>query len=165
MAESVGTKVSETTSDAINDTAKVRANSLNIVATIPWTKTIGRKTATVVRVEAKIAIPTSDTPLIAASTLEYPSKRCRWIFSKATILSSTKRPIARVSPPKVIILIVIPMKYRIVNVAIIAMGIAVAVIKVVRILWKNMKTTITAKIPPKIASFSTVSIDFLISTD
>ena len=66
LEESNGTIVNETTRDDIKENATVSANSLNNWAVIPWTNTIGKNTATVVRVDAVTAKATSFAPVTAA---------------------------------------------------------------------------------------------------
>ncbi len=62
--------VSATTNDANNENVTVNASSLNKMDVTPSTKTIGKNTATVVKVDAITAIETSFVPSLAASALE-----------------------------------------------------------------------------------------------
>ncbi|MPM79416.1 hypothetical protein SDC9_126449 [bioreactor metagenome] len=72
-----GTRVRETRREAKSDMATVRASSLKIFAVMPSIKTMGRKTATVVKVEAVTAMATSSAPFRAASAGGSPSRRIR----------------------------------------------------------------------------------------
>ncbi len=67
---------------------------------MPSTKTMGAKTATVVRVEAVIAPATSPTPRIAAFTGLSPSSRQREMDSSTTMALSTNMPTPRARPPR-----------------------------------------------------------------
>ena len=131
-------KVNETNKEAKRERVTVIAKSLNIVPTTPSTNTIGINTATVVKVDAVIAIPTSEAPSIAASSLEYPSEFKRNIFSSTTIALSTSIPTARANPPSVSIFKVIPLKYKSIKDAIKDIGIDSPIIRVVLIFFKNI---------------------------
>ena len=99
---STGITVSETSSEASRATVTVIANGAKSCPTKPPTSAIGAKTATVVRVDAVTAPATSRTPVedrVAASSSPY--SRCRLMFSSTTIESSTTRPTAMVSAPRV----------------------------------------------------------------
>ncbi len=99
--DSTGMTVSETSSEASSATVTVTANGMKICPTKPPTRAIGAKTATVVRVEAVTAPATSRTPVMMASRLASPYPRWRLMFSSTTIESSTTRPTAMVSAPRV----------------------------------------------------------------
>ncbi len=98
---STGTIVRATSSEASRASELVMANGRNSSPTWPPTSASGRKTATVVRVEAVIAVATSRTPVSTASDRRCPSPRWRWMFSITTMESSTTRPIAIVRAPRV----------------------------------------------------------------
>ncbi len=70
--DSTGTTVSETSSDASSAAVTVRLNEPNSSPTMPPTRPIGRKTATVVRVEEVTAPATSRTALRMASWRSSP---------------------------------------------------------------------------------------------
>ena len=59
---------------------------------MPSTKMMGRNTATVVRVEAATAPPTSVVPATAAAVRSRPSVRLRWMDSRTTMALSTSMP-------------------------------------------------------------------------
>ncbi len=147
-AESIGTSVRAATKEHISEKATTTESCLNITPDIPRIKTSGRKTTTVVRVLAMMASVTSSVPSIAACSCACCVSRMRKIFSRTTIALSTSIPTPRASPPKVIRLRVKPLKYNRAKVAIMEMGIAVAIITVLRTLRRNTSSMITAKIPP-----------------
>ena len=93
--------VSETSSEAISAMAMVRANGRNSSPVDPLTNEIGKKTATVVMVDAVMAPATSRTAPTMVSALSTPATRWRLMFSITTIESSTTRPIAMVRAPRV----------------------------------------------------------------
>jgi len=104
---SIGITVRATIKDISKEKVTVRANSLNIVAVIPLTNTIGKNTAIVVKVEATTAILTSLAPSTAALSAGSPSSLNLYIFSRTTIELSTNIPTPKAMPPRVIIFIVI----------------------------------------------------------
>ncbi len=65
----------------------------------------GANTTTVVRNEDKTPHLTSEVPSIAASSGDFPRRRCVMTFSAITIASSIKRPSANRSATIVIMLI------------------------------------------------------------
>ena len=69
--------VKATKSEANKEKAMAKARPRVSFPVIPWAKIMGKNTAMVVRVEAVIAIPTSDAPLLAASFFSFPSSMCR----------------------------------------------------------------------------------------
>jgi hypothetical protein len=100
----------ETTSEASRLKATVSAWSRKSWPATPSTNTIGRKTETVVRVEAVTAMATSREPLAAASKRSSPPSRCRKMFSRTTIELSTSSPTPSASPPRLIMLREMPEK-------------------------------------------------------
>jgi len=102
----------------------------------------------VVRVEDVIAPETSEAPLIAASLGERPFSRFRKIFSMTTMALSINMPAPRANPPSVMILIVNPLKYIKLNVAMMDTGIETLTIKVVLMRRrKTYNTSMANKIP------------------
>ncbi len=73
----MGITVIATISEAKRAQVTVREKSRNSSPANPLRKTTGKKTQTVVRVEAHIAPATSLLPFIAASKEVEPSCRCR----------------------------------------------------------------------------------------
>ncbi len=74
--------------------------SLKTCPVIPFTKSMGMKTATVVRVDAAMAMPTWLPPRSAPSFTPAPSLRSRWMFSSTTTELSTIMPIAIERPAR-----------------------------------------------------------------
>ena len=95
----------------------------------------------VVMVEAMIAPLTSDAPFMAASFTDKPLSWFLKIFSITTIALSTSIPAPNASPPRVIIFSVRSAKYIILKVAMIEMGIARLMIRVVPKRLRKMKRT------------------------
>src|SRR5262245_51467294 len=125
---------------------KVRGMSSSLA--MPITKKIGRKTTTVVTVEAKMGMATSRAAFTMAPHREGSLFRCRWMFSSSTIESSTKRPTPRAKPPRVKRLRVIPEKYRTMNVTRMDKGMAMEMIRVLVRLRKNIRMTAEANSDP-----------------
>ena len=76
----------------------------------PVKKSTNTKTITVVTVEASTGAATSRAPSSAACSADFPSRWWRWTFSSTTMASSTSRPTARDSPPRVKTLRVWPLR-------------------------------------------------------
>ena len=95
-AQSIGVKVSDTTSDTTIAAARVIENSLNKLSMIPPINRIDKNTATSETfMESKVK-PTSLAPRYAAFMGEIPASICREMFSSTTMASSTTSPVARI---------------------------------------------------------------------
>jgi hypothetical protein len=66
----------------------------------------GANTARMQSMASIIGTATSETPSRTARARVFPRARWVWMFSMATVDSSTRIPIASVSPPRVMMLIV-----------------------------------------------------------
>ena len=84
-----------------------------------------------------IAPATSDVPFIAASLGESPLSRFLYMFSITTMALSMSIPAPKARPPKVMMLMVRPLKYIRLKVAIIETGIEMLTISVVLMRRKN----------------------------
>ncbi len=139
--------------------------SLKTWPATPSTKTIGKKTAIVVSVEAITAPPTSPVPRTTASTRESPSSRQRKIDSRTTIELSTSIPIPSAKPPRDMMLSETPNNIIGAKVATTDTGI-VRPIRIVDFrLLRNKKRMIMARIPPTTALLRTSSIESRMNTD
>ncbi len=107
----MGIRVSETARAASREKETVSAWSRKSWAATPSRKTTGRKTATVVRVEAMTAWPTSEAPLRAAVVSSSPASRRLTMASRTTMAESTSIPTPRASPPRDMMLRVVPVRY------------------------------------------------------
>ena len=103
-ADSMGTRVSATSSESSNEKVTVSAWSRNSCPAMPEMNTIGKNTATEVRVAAVTAIATSDVPWRAASAAAMPCSRRRTMASNTTTALSTNIPTAKAIPPSDMIL-------------------------------------------------------------
>ena len=102
--ESTGISVKATASEANSAKATTTASCLYMTPETPSMKTIGRKTAMVVSVEAVIAVATSWVPSTAEVSASSPSSRFLKMFSSTTTALSTSMPTPRARPPKVMML-------------------------------------------------------------
>ena len=119
--------------------------------TMPAMKPTGRNTASSDSVVAVTARPISFVPSMAAWKGGTPfSSIKRKMFSRTTTASSITMPTISVSASIVIEFIVKPIAAINPNVAMIEVGIAIAAMKVERMLHKKTKTTIAARILPSI---------------
>ena len=91
-----GVSVSETRPEARIATTMVMANSRKIRPTSPGMTTSGRKTAASEMVIAKMVKLISLALLSVASSARSPCSIRRTVFSRNTMASSTRNPIARV---------------------------------------------------------------------
>ena len=145
---STGTIVSATSSEASSAIVTVMANGRKSCPAMPETKAMGRNTATVVRVEAVIAPATWRTEATTLSGVSSPDPRRRLMFSITTIESSTTRPIAIVSAPRVRMLSVFPLHHSPTSVISRESGIDTAAIRVERHEPRKARMTRTAKSRP-----------------
>ena len=122
----------------------------------PSTKTIGRKTATVVSVEAITGPATSTVPLTAAVRAASPPACRRWIASSTTIESSSSMPTPSASPPRDMMFSESPICCITKKVAITETGMAIATTAVERRSRRKSAITRMASSPPSQA-FRTTS--------
>ncbi len=103
-AESIGS--SENATNRLTSTAQamVSAKGLNHCPEMPGMKAIGTNTETMEKVVAATARPISLVPSRAACRWPLPISMWRTMFSRTTIASSMRMPIASVSPSRLIVL-------------------------------------------------------------
>jgi len=116
--------------------------------TIPFMNATGTKTATMEKVVAMTASPISLVPSRAAAKWSFPRSRCRTMFSRTTMASSIKSPMARDKAIRVMTLSVIPMKFMTMNEEITEMGSVSPVMTVDRQELRKQNTIRTVRIPP-----------------
>ena len=131
-AESIGTSVSATSSESSNEKVTVSAWSRNSWPAMPEMNTIGKNTATEVRVAAVTAIATSDVPWRAASAAGMPCSRRRTMASSTTTALSTSMPTAKAMPPSDMMLSDTFAQYMSMKVPMTDTGMAMLVTKVAR---------------------------------
>ena len=125
----------------------------------PSTKTSGTNTTIVVRVEARIAVPTSSAPNIAASRRPVPRETCEMTFSSTTTALSTTMPTASASAERLIRLIVQPLRNMNTDAMMSEKGIVSAMTSDVRAERRKKRVTSTTKRPPHTTVFPTERID------
>src|SRR3990172_11410413 len=128
-------------------------------------KTNGKNTATMVKVDAATASPTSAEPKIAASLGRAPLSTWREIFSRITIASSTTIPTAIERDDNEMMLIVLPEKYKYINAPIKETGNVSTIINVARHCLRKSKTTITTKSPPSKTASVRLLTDCMMNSD
>ena len=124
-------------------------------------KSSGTNAATVVAVEAIIAVATSPTPSLDASAGLLPSPRSLYIFSTTTIPLSTSIPSASMRENKTIIFRVLPPKFNIAMPISMDSGIAMPTNNELRRPRKNT-STMTTKSTPMMILFSKLLTMFLV---
>ena len=112
------------------------------------TKITGRKTATVVRVEARIAPQTSMVPSWAEAKGDLPILRWRSMFSSTTMALSRSMPTAKEIPARLTTFRFRPRALMKMKVPITLIGMAVATTTVEETLRRNRSSTVTARNPP-----------------
>ena len=122
--------------------AIVKPNSLKKAPTWPLTRPVGAKITTSTRVMVSAARPISARPLIAAARGDSPRDRCRSVFSRITIESSTRMPIVRMSASVLMKFRLKPSTRMIENVASSVVGIDTSTISETRGLCRNSSSTI-----------------------
>ena len=100
----MGSSVKLTKSDTSTAKATVTPNWKKILPMMPPMKATGMNTATTAKVVDITARPISLVPSRAASSWVFPISRCRTMFSRTTMASSIRSPIASDSASRVIVL-------------------------------------------------------------
>ena len=149
---------SEKPSEARMEMETVSAWSRKSCPATPSTKTMGRNTATVVRVEAITGPATSTVPATAASRASSPPWRRRWIASSTTMESSSSMPTPSASPPSDMMFRESPICCITKKVAITETGMAIATTAVARRSRRNSAITRMASRPPSQALRTTSEI-------
>ncbi len=106
--DSIGSSVKDANSDTATAKATVMPNGKNMRPTMPPMNATGTNTA---RIESEVestAKPISSVPLRAAVKWSSPRSRCRTMFSRTTMASSIRMPMARDSAIRVIMFSVKP---------------------------------------------------------
>ena len=134
----------------------VSANGLNHWPAIPCMKATGANTATIEKVVAATAIPISLVPSNAAVMWSLPISTWRTMFSRTTMASSIRMPMASDSPSSDMVLRVKPQAQTAMKAESTDTGSARPVITVERQELRNTKTTSTVSSAPSISASSTL---------
>ena len=146
---------------------KAMPSGTSMRPSIPERKKRGTKLTTMINVEFKIGIRTSLEALNTTWMTERRSfsgrrrfsRRRLYTFSTSTMASSTSEPMAMAIPPKLMVLIVSPMKCRVRMDTSSESGRVTSEIIVVRTLARNRNKTMTTKIPPSKRDFFTLLME------
>ncbi len=144
----MGSSEKDTNSDTSTAHAIVSANGLNHCPANPLMKPTGTNTATIENVVAATATPISSVPSCAARKWSFPISMWRTMFSRTTIASSIRMPIASERPSSDIVLSVKPNIHSGTNDASALTGRARPVITVERHELRNRNTTSTVSAAP-----------------
>jgi len=145
---SIGMRKRATSRAASREMTTASPRSPNACPATPWTKTMGRKTAMEVKVEATTAIRTSAVPRRAAVRRSSPSSRHREMDSSTTMDESTSMPMPRARPPRDMMLSETPSTFSGAKVTSRETGMLTAMITVGRTRLRKRKSTRTANSPP-----------------
>ena len=144
----MGSRENETKSETSTAAAMVRAKGLNHWPASPVMKPMGTNTATMEKVVAATARPISSVPLNEAVVWSSPSSMCRTMFSRTTMASSMRMPMASERPRSDIVLSVKPKTHTLMNAARTETGRARPVMTVERHELRKRKTTSTVRSAP-----------------
>ncbi|MBK8230220.1 MAG: hypothetical protein IPK72_06460 [Candidatus Eisenbacteria bacterium] len=157
--------MNDTKSETATANATVMPNSLKNWPTIPPMKPTGMKTAKVEQVVARTARPISLVPRRAAARWSSPMATLRTMFSRTTMASSIRIPVARERAIRVMVFRVNPKAKSAINAAMIETGSVRPVMTVERQELRKVKTTRTVRIAPITIVTSTSSTDSRIQTE
>ncbi len=96
--------------EASSENTTDSASGVNRYFETPNKKVTGKNTMQIASVAMVRGRATSREPSRMATVSGLPSVRLRWMFSTATVASSTRIPVASASPPSVIRLMVLPVR-------------------------------------------------------
>ena len=118
-------------------------------------KNDGTNTATTDSIASSRGRTTSPLASSTPRAIGAPRARCVWMFSMATVASSTRMPTASARPPSVMMLIVWPAPQSATTAASSANGIVTTTIAELRQSRRNSRTIRPVRSAPRIASRST----------
>ena len=133
----MGSSVNEINKLTKTEATTVRPNGRNHSPETPGMKPTGMNTATMENVVPATAMPISEVPFNAAVRLSAPRSICRTMFSRTTMASSMRTPMAKDKPSKLIKLSVKPHNQTAMNAVITEVGNDSAVMRVDRQEFKN----------------------------
>ena len=158
-ADSIGSSENETNSDTSTEHAMVSAKGANHCSASPPMNATGTNTTTIENVVAATARPISLVPSCAAVTWSLPISTCRTMFSRTTIASSIRMPMASDRPSSDIVFSVKPNSSTAMNDAMTEIGSAMPVMTVDRHELRNRNTTSTVSTAPSTSAYSTSPTD------
>ena len=106
QTDSTGTSELESRNDAIIEKPTASESGTNRDRDTPVMKNDGTNTATTDSIASSRGTTTSPLASSTARATDPPRARCVWMFSMATVASSTRMPTASARPPSVMTLIV-----------------------------------------------------------
>src|ERR1017187_3177359 len=154
-----------TTYDAKSEITTASASAENKNLLTPKRKVTGKKTTTVVRVAERTARLTSEPPASAATMGAAPCSSWREMFSSEMTELSMMRENASASPPRIMVLIVLPIMYSTTKVASAESGIERNTADVARKLPRKMRIIRLVKASPMTPSCSRVLIASFTNAD
>ena len=163
--DSIGSSVNETNSETSTANATVMPNWKKNRPMIPFMNATGTNTAMIDIVVASTASPISLVPSRAAVKWSSPCSRWRTMFSRTTIASSIRSPIASDSAISVRVLSVMLRKYMTMNDEITEIGSVRPVITVERHELRKQNTMRTVSRPPSTSVVCTSSTDSRMNTE
>ena len=131
----------------------------------PVRKNIGTKTMQIDNVDTNAGIAICCAPSRIAGSRSLPCSRCQLMFSIVTVASSTRMPTASASPPRVIMLMVIPTAQSATTADKRAIGMVKRTMPALRQSRRNNSTINPVRSAPNTASVVRDRIAFLICTD
>ena len=146
---------------------KAMPSGTSMRPSIPERKKRGTKLTTIISVEFRIGIRTSLEALNTTWITERRSLSGRrrfsrnrlYTFSTSTMASSTSEPMAMAIPPRLMVLMVSPMKCKVRMETSSERGSVTSEMTVVRTLARNRNKTMTTKMPPSKSDFFTLLME------
>ena len=146
---------------------KAMPSGTSMRPSIPERKKRGTKLTTIISVEFRIGIRTSLEALNTTWITERRSLSGRrrfsrnrlYTFSTSTMASSTSEPMAMAIPPRLMVLMVSPMKCKVSMETSSERGSVTSEMTVVRTLARNRNKTMTTKMPPSKSDFFTLLME------
>ena len=159
QTDSTGTRELDSRKEATIANPTAKDNGTNNDRDTPVMKNEGTNTATTDAIARNRGATTSPPASSTARAIGSPRATWVWMFSIATVASSTRMPTASASPPSVMMLIVCPAAHNAAAAARSANGIVVTTIAALRQSRRNSSTTSPVSSAPRIASRRTALSD------
>ena len=156
---STGTSELDSRNDAIIAQPTASESGTKSDRDTPVMKKEGTNTATTASIARRRGVTTSPLASSTARATGVPRARCVWMFSMATVASSTRMPTASARPPSVMMLMVWPAPHNATTAVSSAKGIVMTTIAELRQSRRNSSTISPVSRAPRPASTTTERSD------
>ena len=149
---STGTSVFESKYEASIASPTASESGTNSARDTPTIRNDGTKTARIASIASRRGVIVSRAASKTAFIFGSPRARWTWMFSIATVASSTRMPMASARPPSVMIFTVCPVSHRPTSAASSANGMVSTTIKALRTSRRKSSTIRPVRIAPSAPS-------------